>query len=118
MSDSLVGVSVALVTGASRGIGAAIAHTLANAGAKLTLLGRHADTLQTLAKQLNTETHIESVDISIESAVQQAIANAAKHFGPVHVLVNNTGQASSRISESFISSPPPRAVGRASPRCR
>ena len=88
-----------VITGAARGIGAAIAHTLANAGAKLTLLGRHADTLQTLAQQLGTETHIEAVDISVEAQVQQAVANAVKHSGPVHVLVNNAGQASSQPIE-------------------
>ncbi len=85
-----------VITGAARGIGAAIALTLANAGAKLTLLGRHADTLQTLAQQLGTETHIEAVDISLEAQVQQAVANAVKYLGPVHVLVNNAGQASSQ----------------------
>ena len=73
-----------VITGAARGIGAAIAHTLAYAGAKLTLLGRHADTLQTLAQQLGTETHIEALDISVEAQVQQAIANAVKQLGPVH----------------------------------
>jgi NAD(P)-dependent dehydrogenase (short-subunit alcohol dehydrogenase family) len=88
-----------VITGAARGIGAAIAHTLAKAGAKLTLLGRHADTLQTLAQQLGTETHIEAVDISVEAQVQQAVANAVKQLGPVHVLVNNAGQASSQPIE-------------------
>lgn len=85
-----------VITGAGRGIGAAIAHTLAQAGAQLTLLGRNVETLQAVAQAAGTLTHVQAVDVSIESEVQHAIAQAVQHFGPVHVLVNNAGQASSQ----------------------
>ena len=88
-----------VITGAARGIGAAIAHTLAHAGAHLTLMGRHAEPLQALAQQLGGEVHIETVDVSQADDVQRAFANAVQHAGPIHVLVNNAGQASSEPIE-------------------
>lgn len=88
-----------VITGAGRGIGAAIAHTLSQAGAKLTLLGRNADTLQTLAQQLGTPTHVQAVDVSVQADVHRAIEQAVATFGPVHILVNNAGQASSQPFE-------------------
>ena len=85
-----------VITGAGRGIGAAIAHTLAQAGAKLTLLGRNLESLQAVAQACGTATHVQAVDVSVEHDVQHAMAQAVQHFGPVHVLVNNAGQASSQ----------------------
>lgn len=88
-----------VITGAARGIGAAIAQAMAHTGAHLTLMGRNAPTLQALAKELGGEVHIETVDVSQESDVQRAFANAVQRFGPIHVLVNNAGQASSEPIE-------------------
>lgn len=88
-----------VITGAARGIGAAIAQALAHTGARLTLMGRHAEALQALAQQLSGEVHIETVDVSQAHAVQRAFEGAVRRLGPVHVLVNNAGQASSEPFE-------------------
>jgi NAD(P)-dependent dehydrogenase (short-subunit alcohol dehydrogenase family) len=86
----------AVVTGASRGIGAAIARNLAAHGVHLTLMGRQLQPLQALAATLNTPTHLAAVDVSQHDAVVSALSDAAAALGPVHVLVNNAGQATSQ----------------------
>lgn len=88
-----------VITGAGRGIGAAIAHTLAQAGAKLTLLGRQRESLDSVAAACGGNAFVQAVDISQEDPVQRAIALAVEHWGPVHVLVNNAGQAASQPFE-------------------
>lgn len=87
----------AVVTGAGRGIGAAIARALASQGAKVSLLGRTRDSLDKLATELNAnaETCVAVADVKDGSALQVAFARARERFGPVSILVNNAGQASS-----------------------
>ncbi len=87
----------AVITGAARGIGAAIAERLAAEGAVLTLLGRNLDTLQTLAARLPASARALPVacDITSEGSVARAFAAARDAAGPVAVLVNNAGQAES-----------------------
>ncbi len=87
----------AVVTGAGRGIGAAIARALASQGAKVSLLGRSRDSLDKLAAELNAnaETCVAVADVKDGSALQAAFARARERFGPVSILVNNAGQASS-----------------------
>ncbi|HEV7367735.1 SDR family NAD(P)-dependent oxidoreductase [Arenibaculum sp.] len=77
----------ALVTGAARGIGAAIARRLATDGARLTLLGRDAGALSDLAGE--TGAAIVTADVTDDEAVAAAFAAA----GPVDILVNNAGMA-------------------------
>jgi NAD(P)-dependent dehydrogenase (short-subunit alcohol dehydrogenase family) len=88
----------AVVTGASRGIGAAIARGLAHAGAHLTLIGRSRDSLENIAAELRalTRVHTEAVDITDNAAVHTAMQAAEQALGPIHILVNNAGQASSQ----------------------
>lgn len=87
----------ALITGAGRGIGAAIAHRLARDGAHLTLIGRNIDTLQHTADELPEGTRVQvfACDISQPDAVAAVFEDARKSFGPLAVLVNNAGQAHS-----------------------
>jgi NAD(P)-dependent dehydrogenase (short-subunit alcohol dehydrogenase family) len=85
----------ALVTGAARGIGAAIARTLAEEGATLTLLGRNAQALQQLAAQLPGRHGIVVADVADAEQVNAAFARARAERGALHVLVNNAGQAES-----------------------
>jgi len=91
----------ALVTGAGRGIGAAIARRLLAEGASVTLLGRQAGTLQETAAALREHAPagaalaIEAADIADADAVAWAFAAAAERLGPIAVLVNNAGQARS-----------------------
>ena len=85
----------ALVTGASRGIGAAIARTLAREGATLTLLGRSAAPLQALAEELGPAHGVATADVADAEQVQAAASVARAARGPIRILVNNAGQAES-----------------------
>jgi NAD(P)-dependent dehydrogenase (short-subunit alcohol dehydrogenase family) len=85
----------ALVTGAARGIGAAIARTLAAEGATLTLLGRNEASLQALARELPGEHGIVVADIADPEQVTAAFARARAERGALRILVNNAGQAES-----------------------
>lgn len=86
----------AVVTGAARGIGAAIARALAADGARLTLMGRRLEALQALARELPGAEHAAvAVDVAEAASVAQAFAQARQANGPVAILVNNAGQAES-----------------------
>jgi NAD(P)-dependent dehydrogenase (short-subunit alcohol dehydrogenase family) len=88
----------AIVTGAGRGIGAAIARRLAADGARLTLLGRQLEPLQALAAELGeggTRTLALACDVADAASVARAIGHATEAAGTAHVLVNNAGQATS-----------------------
>jgi NAD(P)-dependent dehydrogenase (short-subunit alcohol dehydrogenase family) len=85
----------ALVTGAARGIGAAIARTLAAEGASLTLLGRNQAALRALAHELPGSHGIAVADVSNADEVNAAFALAQSERGALHILVNNAGQAES-----------------------
>lgn len=84
----------ALVTGASRGIGAAIAEACAAAGANLALCARQAPPLEQLAARLHEEYGIDALacacDVADRGAVQAAVARA-EAWRPLDVLVNNAG---------------------------
>ena len=87
----------ALVTGASRGIGAAIAAALSADGARVSLIGRDAARLAKICAQLGGAARAVPIvaDIARADAVRDAFTAARRQFGPVHVLVNNAGQAAS-----------------------
>jgi NAD(P)-dependent dehydrogenase (short-subunit alcohol dehydrogenase family) len=91
----------ALITGAGAGIGAAIALQLAQAGCRITLCGRSQGTLQDQAEALREQVPdvallIAPMDVADEQTVQAAVQQAQARFGPVNILVNNAGQASSQ----------------------
>lgn len=82
---------VVLITGASSGIGAAIAQELSEAGAKVVLGARRADRLEQLAASLPGEVLVYPVDVTDRDAMRR-FANAARaRFGAVDVIVNNAG---------------------------
>lgn len=95
----------ALVTGGARGIGLACARALLVRGARVTLLGRDGAALEAAVRELGgtapAAQMVQSVqaDIADEASVRQAFAQAEAAFGPVQVLVNNAGQASSQKFE-------------------
>ncbi len=86
---------VALVTGANRGIGAAIATELAKEGMNLCIVARDSDRLSLVADSLrhiaNTQVHVISADLRDPAAPQQAIAETVTQFGRLDLLVNNAG---------------------------
>ena len=82
---------VAIVTGASRGIGRSIAQTLAAEGMNLTLAARSKDQLDQLAASLNTDCLVQAVDLRTPGAAAAVTAATMKTFGAIDVLVNNAG---------------------------
>lgn len=82
---------VAIVTGASRGIGKAIAETLSGEGMKLVLVARSRDLLESLSASLPTESLIIPVDLRLAEAATQVIDETINHFGKLDLLVNNAG---------------------------
>lgn len=85
---------IALVTGASRGIGRAIAWRLAQADCDVALLARSSSGLNELAMEIKTagrEALALPADLRDPSAVEHAVARALSFFGRVDILVNNAG---------------------------
>jgi len=85
----------ALVTGGSRGIGAAIARRLRADGCRVTVLSRTLSSGQRLAAADPEDLHAVAADVADAAQLEQALARARGRFGPIQVLVNNAGQAES-----------------------
>ena len=79
----------AVVTGASRGIGLAVATALAHAGASLTLIARDTRTLEKLASKLDARAL--PCDVGDAAAVERTIAAIEREAAPPDILVNNAG---------------------------
>ncbi len=86
--------SVAVVTGAAQGIGAAIVHRLAERGYRLALLDRNPDALQSLQQQLRSN-GVECLSVSLDVRSKQEIALAVdsilQQWGQIDALINNAG---------------------------
>lgn len=85
----------ALVTGANRGIGAAIALTLSNLGASVTLMVRDRAAGERAQSLLPGKSFVVTADITNEQAVADACADASFTLGTVDILVNNAGSVES-----------------------
>ena len=91
-----LGEQVAVITGAGRGIGAAIAQSLAELGATTILCGRTAATLESTAKGISAgggKAEAVPCDVTDLASVEAAAKRVEKSFGRVDILVNNAGIA-------------------------
>jgi NAD(P)-dependent dehydrogenase (short-subunit alcohol dehydrogenase family) len=85
---------VALVTGASSGLGAQFARTLSRAGAAVVLASRRIEKLKELRAEIQAEggdAHVVSLDVTTLSSIQSAVAHAETEVGSIDILVNNSG---------------------------
>ena len=84
----------ALVTGGGKGLGREMALALADAGADVVLVGRHADTLAGTAaeiKQFGRNAFTLAADVGIPAECEKMCATALDQFGPIDILINNVG---------------------------
>src|SRR6266436_7568942 len=93
---------VAVVTGAGRGIGQAIAERFAHEGARVAVISRTQENAQTTADAINRDkpetARAYAVDVANGEAVAAVCSQILKDFGPVTVLVNNAGITRDRLS--------------------
>ncbi len=82
---------VVLVTGASRGIGAATARAFADAGAKVALVARSSAEIDALAAEIGSNAIAITCDVASFADVDATIAKVEKAFGPLDVFVGNAG---------------------------
>lgn len=85
---------VALVTGASSGLGSRFAQTLAAAGATVVLASRRRDALQAVQEriaQAGGRAFITAMDVTDPASIEAALADAQAQAGPIDILVNNSG---------------------------
>jgi NAD(P)-dependent dehydrogenase (short-subunit alcohol dehydrogenase family) len=89
--DLLLSNKVAIVTGASRGIGKAIAGTLSAEGMKVVLTARSRAELEALAKALPNDSLVQAIDLREPEAGNRVVAATIEKFGKLDLLVNNAG---------------------------
>ena len=85
---------VALVTGASGGLGEQFAKTLARAGAAVVLASRRTDRLMALRAHIEAaggDAHVVAMDVTDRASVKAAVAHAETEVGAIDILVNNSG---------------------------
>jgi 3-hydroxy acid dehydrogenase/malonic semialdehyde reductase len=97
VSEEVVVKEVVAITGASAGIGAAIARHLAQAGYRLILLARRQEKLERLQREIHEKTlqmpHRAALDVSSKEAVVATFQSVAREVGPIDILINNAGLA-------------------------
>jgi NAD(P)-dependent dehydrogenase (short-subunit alcohol dehydrogenase family) len=90
---------VALVTGASSGLGAQFARTLARAGAGVVLAGRRVERLKTLRAEIEADggdAHVVELDVTDHGSIKSAVAHAETEMGTLDILINNSGVATTQ----------------------
>ena len=90
---------VALITGASGGLGAQFARTLSRAGAAVVLASRRTDKLKDLRAEIESEggdAHVVSLDVTDIDSIKSAVAHAETEVGSIDILVNNSGVSTTK----------------------
>jgi len=85
---------VALVTGASSGLGARFARVLAANGALTVLAARRVERLKDLRAEIEAAggaAHVVEMDVTAQASIDEAVAHAEREVGPIDILVNNSG---------------------------
>ena len=85
---------IALVTGASSGLGARFAQVLAQAGAQVVLASRRTERLKELRAEIEASggaAHVVALDVTDYASIKSAVAHAETEAGPIDILVNNSG---------------------------
>jgi len=90
-----------VVTGASRGIGLAVARGLAGEGAGVLLVARHGDALARAAEDVGGRAETLALDLVVPDAGERAIAACVEAFGGIDVLVNDAGTSQARPLEEL-----------------
>lgn len=93
---------VALVTGASSGLGHRFAEALADAGAAVAIAARRTDRLAALAasiKKRGGKAHLIALDVTDAKRIPAAVAEAERALGPIDILINNSGTV---VAEKFL----------------
>ena len=90
MTQSLAG-KVAIITGASSGIGEACARMLAEAGCKLTLAARSVDKMQALAAELEADCLVVGADMTQPAEIDNMVAATLERYGRVDIMFANAG---------------------------
>ena len=94
MSDKKLDGKVALITGASKGLGKAMAVALGSAGAQIALVSRNIEQLNAVARALKDaggSAHVFQADVSDEEQVRKLERDVLAACGKVHILINNAG---------------------------
>src|SRR3954469_19705229 len=90
---------VALVTGASSGLGAQFARALAKAGAGVALAGRRVERLKSLRAEIEAEggdAHVVPLDVTDPDGIKSAVAHTETELGTIDILINNSGVATTQ----------------------
>ncbi|XYJ12403.1 SDR family oxidoreductase [Telluria sp. B2] len=90
---------IAMVTGASSGLGARFAKALAGAGAQVVLASRRIERLKELRAEIEADggaAHVVALDVTDLASIKSAIAHAETEAGPIDILVNNSGVQSTQ----------------------
>ena len=84
--------SVALVTGASRGLGLEIAKIYAGLGARLVIAARGREDLEAVARELRPQTEVVALALDVSQEAERLVEAALERFGRIDVLVNNASE--------------------------
>src|SRR5262244_827657 len=91
MTSPILKDRVAVVTGASRGIGRAIAEAFAREGAAVVICGRKQETLDQVAAEIGGAIHPVACHVGRADQIQRLVETTTAKFGRIDILVNNAG---------------------------